>query len=236
MTKQRIRAVAATVFATLLAGTASAVPSSAASPSPAPTTRATIQPTPAPTYDPGPRPVSIVSLCAVNLKLNPPLYQQPNAPLAIAPNEIGQVTTTLESQGTPLFVSILVGPGERAKGLSREIQDRMRTPGTFLTIMGTVYDAFSTEFDAQPLLAQAFAEQRHNGTAAVVDRFAVLSGQAAQGPLPTPDFIAWRPTIIVFVVVFGVGIIVLLTGWRRRDDSPADPQPPAGAVDLPESS
>ena len=240
MTKQSRIAVAAAFVLTVI-GSASIAPVAQATPSQPPkataSTSITRSPAPVPGYDPGPRPISVVNLCAVNLRLHPPLYQQANAPLAIAANEVPQVVTALNTAGTPMYVSILGGPGERASGLSREIQERMNVPGTFLTIIGTVYDTFSTQFDAQPLLSQAFAEQRSNGTAAVITRFAELSGQAANGPIPTPDMIAWRPTLILFGVVFGVGVVILVLGWRKQDeDAHSDGPPPIGSVDLPESS
>lgn len=208
----------------------------AAKPSPKPTGPVVPIPAPSP-YDPGPRPISIVTVCAANLKMDPPLYQNPKAPLAIALNEVAAVEASLEAAGTPMYVSIVSGPGERAHGVSREIQERMNVPGTFLTIIGTVYDTFSTQFDAQPLLSQAFAEQRSNGTAAVITRFAELSGQAAKGPIPTPDFIAWRPTLIVVGAVLIIGFGYLFIRSRRDDDDGGTDQPtPEGAVDLPESS
>ena len=204
--------------------------------SPTVTETVTATATPSP-YDPGPRPIRIAEVSAVALTKNPPLYQVKWAPLAIAPNELETVIAALNAAGTPMFVSILAGNGDQANGSARLVQEQMRTKGTFLTIVGTVYDTFSTEFDSQALLAQAFAEQRSNGTAAVIIRFADLSSQAAKGPIPTPDQIAWRPTLIIIgvVLVGGFGYLILRARLERRQAA-KESAPPDGSVDLPSSS
>ena len=96
-----------------------------------------------------------------------------------------------------------------------------------------VYETYSTEFDSKPILTRAFAEERNNGTTAVLVRFAELSGQAALGPLPTPDVIAWRPTAIVIGSVLVVGVGYLLIRGKSEDESDDEHAAPPGAVDVP---
>ena len=72
-----------------------------------------------------------------------------------------------------------------------------------------------------------------DGTTAVLVRFAELSGEAALGPLPTPDVIAWRPTAIVIGSVLVVGVGYLLIRGKSEDDSDDEHAAPPGAVDVP---
>lgn len=183
--------------------------------------------------DEEPLPVNLVDAAVVSLQRNPPFFQIPRAPLAISEPDVTRVVSAIGAAGTPVYMVILPGTAVRAVGTSQEIQEKLGLPGTFLTIVGTVYETYSTEFEAKPVLTRAYAEERNNGTTAVLIRFAELSGQAALGPLPTPDVIAWKPTLIVIgsVIVVGVGYLLIRS---RIDDHTDDDQPTQpGAVDVP---
>jgi hypothetical protein len=182
-------------------------------------------------------PVDLIDISVTALRVSPPFFQVPRAPLGIDPSQTDAVVASLQAAGTPIYVVILPGSADRAVGTSREIQQKMGLPGTYLSIVGTVYDTYSTEFSSKPVLTRAFAEQRNNGTAAVITRFAELCGQAAVGPLPTPDVVAWRPTLIVIglVLLGGAGYLVFRTRVKP-EDSPQEHPPPPGAVDVPSGS
>ena len=157
--------------------------------------------------------------------------------MAIDPAQSGEVVTAISAAQTPIYIAILAGSADGARGTSREIHRAMGLPGTFLTIIGTVYDAYSTEFDAQPILTRAYVEQHNSGTAAVLIRFAELSGDAAHGTVDTPDLIAWRPTLIIIGLILVLGFGYLFVRSRLEKDEQADePPPPPGAVDVPGGS
>lgn len=176
-------------------------------------------------------PFNLQGVAVMGLRENPPLFQLGRAPLAVAQNEIPQVTTALNEAGTPMFVVILPGAGGYSAGFSREVSQAMGLPGTYLSIIGTSFDTYSTEIDSQATLTRAYTEQGPNGTAAVIIRFADLSGQAAQGPLPTPDMVAWRPTLIFVGSVLAIGVGFLLVRSKSPDDK--EPEPAPDTVDLP---
>jgi|GEM_PF-1507799 len=176
-------------------------------------------------------PFNLQGVAVAALRKDPPFFQVSRAPLAVAPNEVSQVTAAITDAGTPMFVAILPGSTGYAAGFSREVSQAMGLPGTYLSIIGTVFDTYSTEIDSQALLTRAYTEKGPNGTAAVITRFAELSGLAAQGPLPTPDMVAWRPTLIFVGAVFAIGIGFLLIRSKTPDDDELQPAP--GAVDLP---
>ncbi len=183
--------------------------------------------------DEEPLPVNLVDMSVAGLQRNPPFFEIPRAPLAISDADAIRVVTAIGASGTPVYIVILPGTAVRAVGTSQEIQQKLGLPGTFLTIVGTVYETYSTEFDSKPILTRAFAEERNNGTTAVLVRFAELSGQAALGPLPTPDVIAWRPTAIVIGSVLVVGVGYLLIRGKSEDESDDEHAAPPGAVDVP---
>ncbi len=211
----------------LAAGPSLAVPADEAIPPPvAPTATADPLDNPVDT-----EPFNLQGVAVAALQKDPPFFQLNRAPLAVAPNEVGPVTEALSNAGTPMFTVILPGSTGYAVGFSREVSQAMGLPGTYLSIIGTTYDAYSTEIDAQPILTRAYTEQHTNGTAAVITRFAELSGQAAQGPLPTPDQIAWRPTLIFVGVVLAVGVGFLLVRSKAKPQA-ADSEPDT-AVDVP---
>jgi hypothetical protein len=175
-------------------------------------------------------PFNLQGVAVLGLRENPPLFQLGRAPLAVAQNEIPQVTTALNEAGTPMFVVILPGAGGYSAGFSREVSQAMGLPGTYLSIIGTSFDTYSTEIDSQATLTRAYTEQGPNGTAAVITRFADLSGQAAQGPLPTPDMVAWRPTLIFVGSVLAIGVGFLLIRSKSPGDNGVEPAP--GTADL----
>ncbi|NQU37133.1 MAG: hypothetical protein HQ526_05985 [Actinobacteria bacterium] len=176
-------------------------------------------------------PFNLQGVAVAALRENPPFFQISRAPLAVAPNEVSQVTTALNNAGTPMFVTILPGSTGYAAGFSREVSQAMGLPGTYLSIIGTVFDTYSTEIDSQAILTRAYTEKGPEGTAAVIIRFAELSGLAAQGPLPTPDMVAWRPTLIFVGSVFAIGLGFLLIRSKSPEDP--EPEPTAGAVEMP---
>lgn len=180
-----------------------------------------------------PIPITLIDTVVSSLAKQSPFYQVPRAPLSIADAEVAPVVTAIGAAGTPVYIVILPGTAARAVGTSQEIHQKLGVPGTYLTLVGTVYETYSTEFNSKEVLTRAFAEERNNGTAAVLVRFAQLSGLAAIGPLPTPDVVAWRPTAIVIgsILVLGIGYL-LISGRRagKRDDEQAAPP---NAVDVP---
>lgn len=176
-------------------------------------------------------PFNMQGVAVAALRKNPPFFQVSRAPLAVSPNEVSEVTAALNDAGTPIFVTVLPGSTGYAAGFSREVSQAMGIPGTYLSIIGTVFDTYSTEIDSQSVLTRAYTEEGPNGTAAVITRFADLAGQTARGPLPTPDMVAWRPTLIFVGTVFAVGIGFLLIRSKSPDDSAHEPAP--GDVDLP---
>lgn len=180
-----------------------------------------------------PLPINLVDMSVASLARKPPFFQVPRAPLAISEPDVARVVSAIGASGTPVYIVILPGTAVRAVGTSQEIQQKLGLPGTYLTIVGTVYETYSTEFESKEILTRAFTEERNNGTTAVLVRFAELAGLAAIGPLPTPDVIAWRPTIIVLgsVLVIGIGYL-LISGWRNKDRD-EEQAAPAGAVDVP---
>ncbi|MGB3673565.1 MAG: hypothetical protein WA988_03905 [Candidatus Nanopelagicales bacterium] len=180
-----------------------------------------------------PLPINLIDMSVAGLARNPPFFQVSRAPLAISDAEIARVVTAIGAAGTPVYIVILPGTAVRAVGTSQEIQQKLGLPGTYLTIVGTVYETYSTEFAAKEVLTRAFAEERNNGTTAVLVRFAQLSGLAAVGPLPTPDVVAWRPTIIVVGSVLVIGIGYLLISGRRNNGADEEQAAPPGAVDVP---
>lgn len=171
-----------------------------------------------------PIPITLIDTAVASLVKKPPFYQVPRAPLAISEPDVVRVVTAISESATPVYIAILPGSAVRAVGTSQEIQQKLGLPGTYLTIVGTVYETYSTEFDAKDVLTRAFAEERNNGTTAVLVRFAQLSGLAAVGPLPTPDVVAWRPTMIVIgsVLVLGIGYLLISA---RRNSSPKKDDP-----------
>lgn len=183
--------------------------------------------------DEDPLPVNLVDMAVAGIQRQPPFFQFPRAPLAISESDTVRVVSAISAAGTPIYMVILPGTAVRAVGTSQEIQQKLGLPGTYLTIVGTVYETYSTEFEAKPILTRAYAEEHNNGTTAVLIRFAELSGQAALGPLPTPDVVAWRPTSIVIGTTLVVGIGYLLIRRKTEDDSDDENAAPPGAVDVP---
>ncbi len=180
-----------------------------------------------------PLPINLTDVSVAMLAKQPPFYQLPRAPLAISEPDIARVVTAIGAAETPVYIVILPGTAVRAVGASQEIQQKLGLPGTYLTIIGTVYETYSTEFESKEILTRAFAEERNNGTTAVLVRFAELSGLAAVGPLPTPDVIAWRPTTIVIGSVLVLGIGYLLISGRRANKLDDEQAAPPNAVDVP---
>lgn len=186
---------------------------------------------------PAPHNLGLVEATANALQSNPPLVQAPRAPLAVDPAQAQEVVAAINAAQTPIYMAVLAGSADGAGGTSREIHRAMGLPGTFLTIIGTVYDAYSTEFDAQPVLTRAYVEQHNAGTAAVLIRFAELSGETAHGTVDTPDLIAWRPTLIFIGLVLVLGFGYLFVRSRlEKEEQTDEPAPPPGAVDVPGGS
>jgi hypothetical protein len=191
--------------------------------SPGPAVGASAEPTSTSSADEGdePSPITLVDMSVTSLSRKPPFFQVPRAPLAISEPDAIKVVTSINASGTPVYIVILPGSAVRAAGTSQEIQQKLGLPGTYLTLIGTVYETYSTEFDSKPILTRAFVEERNNGTTAVLMRFAQLSGQAALGPLPSPDVIAWRPTLIVIGTTLVLGFGYLLIRRRHQEDPPS---------------
>jgi hypothetical protein len=239
MRRRRIAAVAAAVIGLCVAAPVSAVAAAqptvgsqqvttsddplVGSPSGAPTSAAN--------EGDEPSPITLVDMSVAALARKPPFFQLPRSPLAISEPDALKVVGSINAAGTPIYIVILPGSAVRAAGTSQEIQQKLGLPGTYLTLIGTVYETYSTEFDSKSILTRAFAEERNNGTTAVLMRFAQLSGQAALGPLPSPDVIAWRPTILVVggVLVIGFGYL-LIRG--RQEDEPTQDGPQATPADA----
>lgn len=174
--------------------------------------------------EPAPAPLPPLAVAIKQLRTNPPLYSSGGAPLRLNPAEQVAVRASIAAAEAPVFVAILPGARDTAKvsGTARQLRAGVAQPGTYLAIVGTVYDTFSTQLDAKPLLTRAFSEERDNGTAAVISRFAELVGQQAHGTTPPPAGFPWIPTLI------GAGVIgVLLAGYFTmeaiRDRDQPDP-------------
>ncbi|MGV1035634.1 MAG: hypothetical protein ACOYD0_01245 [Candidatus Nanopelagicales bacterium] len=180
--------------------------------------------------EPPPAPLPPLAIAIQQLRTNPPLHSSGGAPLRLNAAEQARVRASIAAARAPVFVAILPGAHDTTKvaGTARQLRAGVAKPGTYLAIVGTVWDTFSTELDAQPLLTRAFSEERDNGTAAVISRFAELVGQQSRGTVPPPPGFPWIPTLI------GAGVIaVLLAGYFTlqaiRDRNQPEPAAPSGS-------
>lgn len=180
--------------------------------------------------EPPPAPLPPLAIAIKELRTDPPLYSSGGAPLRLNVAGQARVRASIAAARTPIFVAILPGARDttKVKGTARQLRAGVAETGTYLAVVGTVYDTFSTELDAQPLLTRAFAEERDNGTAAVISRFAELVGQKSRGTLPPPTSFPWLPTLI------GAGLIALLlagyfTAQAVRDRKQPRPAAPTGS-------
>lgn len=183
--------------------TALAVGAVSATQSPVAPTPSLPTPSPATTGQPEEQSPQI-TLAIEALRSNPPLYNSPHAPLAITPSQEIEVKAAITASGTPIFVAILPRidePGGAAKQLFKGLDQ----PGTYVAILGTVYDVYSTLFDAKPLLTHAFAEQRANSTAAVLAEFSTLVGKQASGTETGPSGFPWAQVLIVTAIILIIG-------------------------------
>ncbi|MBP7971720.1 MAG: hypothetical protein WBB44_04255 [Candidatus Nanopelagicales bacterium] len=179
--------------------------------------------------EPSPTPMPPLAIAIKELRADPPLYSASGAPLRLNAAEQARVRASIAATRAPIFVAILPGARDTTKvaGTARQLRAGVAKPGTYLAVVGTVWDTFSTELDAQPLLTRAFSEQRDNGTAAVISRFAELVGQHTRGVVPPPAGFPWIPTAL------GAGVIaILLAGYfiveRVRDRRQPETTAPAG--------
>ena len=158
-----------------------------------------------------------VQQAIAELSAHPPLIISPGMRLAL--NELGEarVIRAATGAGTPIFIAILpVSAGDPAV-VTRQIQRGVGEPGTYLSVVGSVYVSRSTVVDSKALLEQAFRQERLNGTTAVLVRFSELVGEAAKGArasagasVPWTEFAG--STLIVLLILAGL----LLVTRRRR--------------------
>lgn len=162
-----------------------------------------VSPTPSPPTTGHPKEQSPqITLAIEALRSNPPLYNSPHAPLAITPSDEVEVKAAIRASGTPIFVAILPRIDE-PNGAAKQLFKGLDQPGTYVAVLGTVYDVYSTLFDVKSLLTHAFAEQRANSTAAVLIEFSVLVGKQASGTEIGPSGFPW-PQVLIAVAIIGI--------------------------------
>lgn len=211
----RFARIVYTAFASALALTFAVTgltPATAASDKPASTPTAT----PTPTISRPPTPELQAAITA--LQENPPLFVQHNAPLAINEADQAKVIAAAQAARTPFYIAIMTRRNDGVTTASaRALGQGVGHGGTYLSIAGTSYTADSTVTEAKPLLAQAFREQRADGTAAVILRFIELVQAKVHGTTAAPitDF-PWLKAGIVAGVAAILGGLFLLGDRRRK--------------------
>ena len=160
-----------------------------------------------------PTPTAPVEAAILGLRTNPPMYNAHRGALVVTAEEQAAVVAAINAAQTPIYMAIVPSSSGKPSVVIAQIYAALKLPGTYLTIVETTYETYSTLFDVQPLLTRAFTEQRENGTAAVLIRFAELVGQQAHGTLPPPDAFEWVPALVFVgaVVILGLGYLL----WRR---------------------
>gem|GEM_PF-6875053 len=141
------------------------------------------------------------------------LYLGANAPLALEAVQRTAVANDLGANRTPVFVAIMAPSAGKPSGSARILAKAVGKPGTYLTVIGTSYDSYSTIIKSKPALIAAFRDGRNDGTAAVITRFTELSTQYATGTHAAPAPFPFHNVALVLLLV-GLTIAAAL-GLRR---------------------
>lgn len=157
------------------------------------------------------------------LKNNPPIYVDPRAQLKLTQEQQDQLAIQISATGDPIFVAILPSQAGRPSVVTETIAKEVGKPGVYATIVGVVYSAYASEFEAKHVLTQAFLQERHNGPAAVMSRFAELSSETIQGhgaqAQPFPIYFAF----IVGAMALALPVVLLLSARRNKDSGSVKP-------------
>lgn len=164
---------------------------------------------------PGSR-VRIVDEAATALRTNPPLYVDPRAQLKLTPAEQDQLIGQIRASGNPIFVAVLPSQAGRPTVVTQALAKEVDKPGVYVTIVGVVYSAYATDFDAKRLLIQAFSQERNNGQAAVLGTFVDLVAKQYQGESLQPKNLPVYFTFIVIAMVLALPAILLFSAKRNQ--------------------
>lgn len=159
----------------------------------------------------------ILDEAIASLKQNPPIYVDPRAQLKLTKEQQDALAVQIQATGDPIFVAILPSQAGRPTVVTETIAKEIGKPGVYVTIVGVVYSAYATNFEAKHLLTQAFLQERHDGQAAVLSRFVDLSSQQLRGETPQPQPFPPFFIVIVACMALALPVILLLSGRRNRE-------------------
>lgn len=159
----------------------------------------------------------ILDDAVTGLKKNPPVYVDPRAQLELTQEEQDQLALHIKATDDPIYVAVLPSQAGRPTVVTETIANEIGKPGVYVTIVGVVYSAYATEFEAKHLLTQAFLQERHDGQAAVLNRFVDLTSEQLRGEIPEPQPFPPFFIVIVSCMVLALPVILLLSGRFNRE-------------------
>lgn len=173
---------------------------------------------------PPPLPPQAVVLAAISgLIADPPLYNDPRAPLAIGPLGVRSIEAAAMAADTPVFIAVLPSTIGKPEVVTRQIHKGVGKPGSYVSVVGTRYEAQSTLFPVHDLLTRAFMQERQSGTAGVLTRFIELVGQRAHGTEAVPAPFPWREVLVLgAVALILLGCYSIFVIIRRRGNTQAN--------------
>lgn len=161
-----------------------------------------------------------IEVAVEGLAADPPVYNDPKAPLALTAPQVDAVLAAVAAARTPIFIAIMSGKAGKAKEAARRLRAGLGHPGTYVAVSGEAYEAVSDTVDVDGLMQKAFAAERTRGTAAVLVRFVDLAGARASGSTPDPP--PPTPWLQLALLALGfailVGVYVLVTRRRGATD------------------
>lgn len=158
-----------------------------------------------------------------------PVYNQPDAELALSSGDAGALTSQAKNAGTPIFIAVVSqafvdqNGGTATKALTA-IHDQLGLSGTYAIIGGKSFRAKSTEFDVSQVADQAFANNKSNGAYAVLSAFVSgVSDLAASGGTGTGTGTGTGKSSGSGLVIIGMLLVVLAAAgglgfWAYRNN------------------
>lgn len=152
-----------------------------------------------------------------SLKQDPPVYVDPRAQLKLTSEEQDELALHIQATGDPMFVAVLPSQAGRPTVVTETIAKEVGKPGVYVTIVGVVYSAYATDFEAKHLLTQAFLDERHYGQAAVLNKFVDLASEQLHGDIPQPQPFPAYFIVLVGCMALALPVILLLSGRFNRN-------------------
>lgn len=162
-----------------------------------------------------------VSEAAAALRGGDPVYNDPDAELALSDAEVADLTAQVLASDVPIFIAVL--PESAAGGGSSDetlvaLKDAVGLSGVYAVVVGDEFRAGSTAGSASDLATQAFRAQGDAGVAAVLSEFVTLATErfgAGSGSSATGSEGGGTGVLIVLLVLLIGGAVVVVVLVRK---------------------